>query len=96
MVTQFRLEKSPSKGNDEIHINFDKQHVTGRLTAHYFIDNGHHICYIPSLGVTSYGESEQEATTRMINDIVDDLFTNLVELSVDKANAELSRMGFLS
>ncbi len=94
MVTRFTVDKVRPKGNDSIHINFDKQRVTGRLTTHYFIDNGHHICYIPSLGVTSYGESEQEALERMMHDIVDDLFTNLVELSPDKADIELQRMGW--
>lgn len=58
-------------------INSKKKKGKARLRLVEFIDNGYHIVYIPSLKLSAYGDSKEEARKMMGDVVLDDLFENL-------------------
>lgn len=94
MAIQFKPDNSKSNEQDSLHINFDKRQLTGTIKVMNFEDHGHHICFVPSLKISSYGDNKKEALDRLINDVLDDYFQNLFTLSKEAFEAEMRRVGW--
>lgn len=76
----------------EIKINLKHQTVTGKLTLFNFIDNGHHIAYLPALNLTGYGDSIDEAN-ELVDVVMEDYWKSLFALSEKKVLEELKKLG---
>ncbi len=81
-------------GKNTLHIDFHTRRVKGNLTVHRFLDNGHFVCYVPTLNLSSYGDNGEEAMDRLMKEVLNDFFENLTSLSVDVANSELKKLGW--
>lgn len=58
-------------------VNSKQKKGKARLRLVEFIDNGYYIVYIPSLKLSAYGNSKQEAREMMGDVVLDDFFENL-------------------
>jgi len=90
---QFKISDQKNE-KDSLHFNFGNKEISGNLTIHYFVDHGHHICYVPSLQLTSYGDSKEEAFNRFINEVLEEYFKILFNLDKGLIDAELKKVGF--
>jgi hypothetical protein len=95
MASHFKIDNSKSDKKDRLHINFDKKEITGNITVMNFVDHNHHICYIPTLKISSYGDTKKEALDRLIHEVIDDYFDNLFSLNKEQLDSELRRNGWL-
>ena len=77
-----------------IKVDYGRKEASMRILVADFVDNGHHVAYIPSLKLSAYGPSKQEAIKMLFEDVIDDLFTNLFELSETKIAKELAKYGW--
>jgi len=59
-----------------------------------FIDNGQHIAYIPSLELSAYGESNEEAINMLFEDVVTDMVHNLFSLTPSEVTKEMKKYGW--
>jgi len=85
---------SPLSG-DTLHLSFGKtKQGTGQFTLHQFRDHDHFIAYIPSLNISAYGETEDEAFDRMVNVVLVDFFESILELGPEQAKSELKKLGW--
>jgi hypothetical protein len=79
---------------EKLKIDFHSKHIQGTLCVFDFIDNGHHIAYMPSLSLTGYGDNVQEAHDLLINSVVKDFFEGLFSLTEEQINTELKNLGW--
>lgn len=63
------------------------------LVAH-FVDNGHFVAFAPSLELSAYGPSKEEAAKMLFEDVITDYFDNLFSLSESKITADLAKYGW--
>lgn len=49
---------------------------------------------MPSLNLSAYGETAKEATDRLVHEVLDDFFENLLALKPEQANNELRKLGW--
>lgn len=95
-MSEFHLRKLPNKqGNDTMHIRIGGRKITGHLSVYKFQDKDtkQFVLYVPSLEVTSYGESEEKAS-EMIKTAIQDYFDYLVSMPSKKVAEELSQLGW--
>lgn len=90
-IVSFEERSSPAK-TDSIHLAKDT--ATAVLTIHKFQDNEHFVVYMSSLNLSAYGENAKEATDRLIHEVLDDFFENLLALKPEQANNELQKLGW--
>lgn len=79
---------------DFMKFDFDKK--TARLGASVFTfrDGDHIIAYIPSLNLSGYGPTKEEAYDMLLVDVADDFFENLLALDQSDIIAELTDSGW--
>ena len=90
-MVSFEERHSPPK-SDSIHLAKDT--ATAALTIHKFQDNGHFVVYMPALNLSAYGETAKEATDRLVHEVLDDFFENLLAMKPEQANKELQKLGW--
>ena len=82
---------------DTLRMVFNKSHTEfkGVLSTIKMIDKdtSQHIIYIPSLNLTSYGDTEEQAE-EMMKSSIDDLFEFLDEMPPKQRELELRKMGW--
>jgi len=70
----------------------------GRVEAGFnvfsFTDNSHIIVYVPSLNLSAYGNTEEEAMDMLINVVIDDFFESLVRSSEGEVFQRLGKLGW--
>jgi len=79
---------------DSIKIDFERQKANGLLRVYDFIDNDHHVAFIPSLNLSAYAATREEAVKRLFETVVSDFFLCLTELPEYKASEELKKLGW--
>ncbi len=79
---------------DTLNLNFNKSIAKGTFLLHIFEDHGHFVGYMPSLNLTAYGDSPNEAGERLLKEVCDDYFRNLMALGRDGAERELAKLGW--
>ena len=77
-----------------IKINFAKKEASMRIHVANFIDHDHHVAYIPSLKLSAYGATKEEAIQMLFDDVIDDLFHNLLPLGQSGVSKELAKYGW--
>lgn len=80
---------------EELHINFTKKQVQGRLGAVRYIDKDtkQHILYMPSLDISGYGETQAKAW-KMLKFCIEDFFTHLLGHKQSEVNKALKALGW--
>ncbi|TKC02694.1 type II toxin-antitoxin system HicB family antitoxin [Pedobacter cryotolerans] len=66
---------------ENLKIDYKHKRGKGVFRILEFEDHGHHIVYIPSLKLSSYGNTADEAQKMMGDVILEDFFENLFEQS---------------
>lgn len=89
------LEKSKLTGKPEDSLNISGKHASGRLSVFKYQDKDtlHFVFYCPSLEVSGYGNTTEEAGT-MLEHSIYDFFEFLVNLPNEQRVAELSKLGW--
>jgi hypothetical protein len=95
MTSSLTLTQFKQFDQESLRVNFGKQHITAKVNAVRFIDKDTKmsVIYIPALELSGYGESFGQAE-EMLSFNVSELFTHLVQLSLNKLEAELRDMGW--
>lgn len=86
--------ESRSEDINRISLDVSSNSVEVELIAYAFADNGYIVNYIPSLNLSAYGLTQQEANTMLIDIVLDDYVDNLIELPLDRITHELNRLGW--
>lgn len=85
---------SPNPVTEFIKIDFATRSAQMRVFVASFIDSGHHVAYIPSLKLSGYATSKDDAIKMLFEDVVDDMFENLFELDESTITNELGKYGW--
>lgn len=79
---------------ESLKLNIKQKKGKGVFRLIQFEDNGHFIAYIPSLNLSGYGDTEEEAIN-MLGDIVfEDFFENLFEQPENVIFEHLKKFGW--
>jgi len=94
----FELIKSTSEDKDELHINVTRKEgmkIRSNLAGFKFFDRDtkQYIFFIPSLEISGYGETIEQAT-EMAKVCLDDLYEGFAKLSRKELASELTKMGW--
>lgn len=90
-----RVELKPGDPKEQfITLDYKKKHAKGCFWTLFFQDHEFQIAYIPSLNLSAYGRTEQEALNMLYNQVVDDFFTSLFTLTESGISDELKRYGW--
>jgi hypothetical protein len=79
---------------ENIKINWKKGRIHGSLCVFDFMDNGHHIAYMPSLNLTGYGDTKEEAHSLLMDYVLNDYLIGLFTLPQSKIIDELKKSGW--
>lgn len=63
---------------EKIKIDWKESRFKGSLCVFDFMDNNHHIAYLPSLNLTGYGDNKEEAHDILMNSILKDFFRRII------------------
>lgn len=74
-------------------INLKKQEVSGGFHAVGFMDGASHIVYIPSLQLSAYGDTPDEAQ-EMMEDVLQVFSQDILDCTEAQLNTLLSQMGW--
>ncbi|QJW90857.1 hypothetical protein HNV11_16465 [Spirosoma taeanense] len=85
-----------SNQHEYIKINFAKKDKPGRafLRVVTFKDGDYEIAYIPSLNLSGYGKTEQEAFYMLIEVVLKDYIDSLRQMTEAQVMAELREFGW--
>ena len=83
-----------NRSREQIKIDFKKPGFDGLICMFHFMDNGHHIAYMPSLNLTGYGDSEEEAKELLMDHVVKDFLDGLFTLPKSQIVEELKKLGW--
>ena len=88
----------PSESSTEslLEIDFSSKQVRLAVVGFTFSDHGYTIIYLPSLNLSAYGNSEEDAKTMLSEIVLDDFCENLVALSAVDAHEFLGKLGWTS
>jgi len=96
-MSEAKFTIEPIKKTDQVNqsIKVDKKKATIKATFKSFNikDGKYFVAYIPSLDMTGYGDSENEAVD-MLKDVMDDFFSDLIKLSLSDIDKELAKYGW--
>lgn len=71
----------------------DRDEFGGHFTAFGFMEEDHYVMTVPSLGISGYGDNEEEAK-EMLKEVMDDFAHGLLSLPQKKAIQELMNRGW--
>lgn len=74
-------------------IDFKRKSIKGDVVAHSFEDGGQRVIYIPSLNISGYGNTEDEAK-EMVNVCVKDFVDTLFSAPITVAMEEIKSLGW--
>lgn len=80
---------------NSLKIDWRAKSSTGTVNAFMFKDGGFHVIYIPSLKLSSYGDTAEEATQMMNEVVLKDFLDTLFEAAESDAMDELRKLGWV-
>lgn len=80
--------------NEYLKLDFKRKRGKGRFKLVEFLDNGHHIAYLPSLNLSAYGSTKEEARQMMSDIILIDFFESLLNIPESQMFEELQKLGW--
>ena len=95
MNSSYQIDEA-NKGSreDKLHIDFQGKNAKGTFTVHSFVEEGHFISYLPSLNLSAYGNTKEEATERLFKEVFDDYMKNVLNLKPERILKELFKLGW--
>ncbi len=86
---------TPLHKQNWLNVYFGKPgRVEAGFNTFYFEDHGHIIVYVPSMNLSAYGNTVEEAMDMLINVVIDDFFESIVRSSEGEAFQQLSKLGW--
>lgn len=79
---------------DTIKVDFRKSEIVATVRVHQFKEGDFIIKYIPSLDISSYGETADEAE-KMLSATIKEILTKMVLKGPTGTSAELRKYGFI-
>jgi|GEM_PF-1261993 len=79
---------------ETLSISYTHKRGKGILRLVEFQDNGHYIVYVPSLNLSAYGNTFDEAFQMMSDVVIEDFFENLLERPEKIVYDHLSNLGW--
>ncbi|MBK7854225.1 MAG: hypothetical protein IPJ79_04355 [Bacteroidetes bacterium] len=81
---------------ETLHINRKKRSINAIVGTVSFQDKDtlQHVLYMPSLGISSYGQTTEKAET-MLKESINDYFKYLIDLRPEKLEIELKNHGWI-
>lgn len=76
-----------------IKVDYKKGSFHGRLNGMLFVNEGFHINYIPSMNISGYGDTPQEAED-MVMESLKDFFESLAKSDIKSGLKELEKLGW--
>jgi len=76
-------------------LNLVKRSGKGHFRVFSFEDHGHIISYLPSLNLSAYAETKEEALKILVEVVLKDFFENLMQCSENKVFEELKSLGWV-
>ncbi len=92
-----KISKSKKTNEDQfLHVNTTRRHITGCINVISFKDKDtkQYVMLIPSLELSSYGDTKKE-TSEMMKSAIDFFLGQLVSLTKKKMEEELKRLGWI-
>lgn len=83
-------------GQNKLFINFPNKHIKATLSTYIFEDHGFMIYYIPSLNLSAYGDSVEEAKAMMVDTVLPDLLTDMIIKPRFEVFEHLGKLGWLA
>ncbi|HXI01052.1 MAG TPA: hypothetical protein VNI52_12355 [Sphingobacteriaceae bacterium] len=79
---------------ETLKINYKQKRGKGIFRLMGFEDHGHHIVYIPSLNLSAYGATPEEAQAMMGDVVLEDFFETLFEQPENSIFDHLRKLGW--
>lgn len=77
--------------SEKIQIDFRHKSVQMVINVADFVDHGHVVVYAPSLNISAYGETKDEAIKMLFEEVLVDYFHNLFQLTESELTKELAK-----
>ncbi|MBO0947517.1 hypothetical protein [Fibrella forsythiae] len=78
--------------HDSLSINFKSKNIQAQLNLYHFEDNGFMVSYIPSLNLSAYGETIEEAKHMLFHEVLDDFFHTIIDMPEMAVFEELGKL----
>jgi len=78
-----------------IKLNLRKGEGHGTIRVVEFKDHQFYVAYMPTLNLSGYGDTENEALDMLFKDVLMDFFEHLMKLSETEVTEELAKYGFM-
>lgn len=76
---------------EKIQINHRDKSAQMVINVADFVDHGHVVVYAPSLNISAYGETKDEALKMLFEEVLVDYFHNLFQLTESELTKELAK-----
>ncbi|GAB4042067.1 type II toxin-antitoxin system HicB family antitoxin [Spirosoma jeollabukense] len=86
--------RSEPCAQNKLTIDYGRGMIKGTFSIYTFEDNGFIVHYIPSLNLSAYGDTEQEASEMLKDAILPDFCQKLFAASRPKSFEHLSKLGW--
>lgn len=95
LFADFQIQKRPEKHEEQIRVYNNQHRIKATLTIARFIDKDtdQHVFYMPALELSSYGETQGQAS-EMLQNSLQDFFKYILDLSPNAQQRELFKFGF--
>lgn len=81
------------KLNEFLKIDFRKGRIDGNFAVHSFVSDGYEFVYVPSLNLSGYGKTQEDAR-QMLNFCLKDFIKTLTDAGEAKAIDEIKSLGW--
>ncbi len=95
MSNNLELKIVPQFEKETLHINAKRNAIKANINVASFVDKdtNQHIAYAPSLEISGYGNTQQQAE-EMLLESVNSFFMQLLDLSIGQLNEMLKNYGW--
>ena len=75
-------------------VDFKARHVKGELVSYIFEDHGFRVFYSPSLNLSAYGNTDEEAKSMMVDAVMPDMFKAMLNKPKFEVFEYLGKLGW--
>ncbi|MBE8714105.1 hypothetical protein [Sphingobacterium hungaricum] len=95
MEKQFDLSAVDSPAKEILNLDFSKRQLNGKLKAFNFLEGGETMLYIPSLELSAYGDTLDEANDMMKNHVFTSFIDSIFEENEAYVYEALEELGWI-
>jgi hypothetical protein len=89
-----KFERNEAVVQEKIKIDFRARTAKLIINVADFVDHGHVVVYIPSLDLSAYGPTKDEAIKMLFDQVVSDYVESLMKIPESKVSEELAKYGW--